>query len=62
MDAEERLELIQLLAEDRAWDTIVLIGHKVLDHYYPADVFTGVSGDPGPVYVAALRKALEQIK
>ena len=62
MDAEERLELIGLLVEGNAWDAIVKIGQAILDHYYPADVFTGESGDSGPEYVVALRNALAHIK
>ncbi len=27
----------------------------------PPDIFTGVSGDPGPVFIVALRKALEAL-
>jgi hypothetical protein len=34
----------------------------LLDHYYPASVFDGSSGDAGPEYDVALRKALERIK
>ena len=62
MDPEERLELIALLARDEAWRAIVKIGQALLDHYYPQDIFTGVSGDPGPVYVAALREALKNVR
>lgn len=62
MDPERRLELIALLAQDQAWDAVVLIGRELLDTYYPADVFDGSSGDPGPVYVAALRNALNRLK
>jgi len=61
MDPEDRLELIALLARDEAWDTLVQIGRSLLDHYYPADIFTGVSGDSGPQYVVALREALTSI-
>lgn len=60
MDPERRLELIALLAQDRAWDAVILIGRELLDAYYPADIFTGVSGDSGPQYVVALRAALER--
>jgi len=59
MDPEQRLELITLLAEDRAWDAIVAVGRALLDHYYPATIFDGSSGDPGPQYVVALREALK---
>ena len=61
MDPERRLELIALLAKDRAWDAVVLVGRALLDRYYPADIFNGSSGDPGSEYVVALRKALERI-
>lgn len=61
MDPDRRLELIALLARDRAWDAVVLIGRELLDTYYPATVFTGVSGDSGPQYVVALRDALSRI-
>ena len=50
-----------LLAQDRAWDAVVAVGRTLLDHYYPADVFDGSSGDTGPAYVAALRAALARI-
>jgi hypothetical protein len=29
-----------------------------LDEHYPADIFTGVSGNPGPVFVVAVRAAI----
>lgn len=61
MDPERRLELIAMLAAEngpKAWDAIILIGRELLESYYPADVFTGVSGDAGPAYVVALREAL----
>jgi len=61
MDPERRLELIGLLAEDHAWDAVVLIGRALLDAYYPECIFTGVSGDPGPEYIVALREALARI-
>lgn len=62
MDPEERLELIALLAHDRAWAAIVKIGRALLDHYYPSHIFTGESGDSGPQYVVALREALRRIE
>jgi hypothetical protein len=61
MDPETRLELIAALAADRGWDAVVLVGRSLLDHYYPADIFTGISGDPGPAYVVALRDALQRV-
>ena len=62
MDPERRLELIALLANDQAWDAVVLIGKELLDRYYPAHIFTGESGDSGPEYVVALREALGRIE
>jgi hypothetical protein len=62
MDQDRRLELIALLAQDKSWDAVVLIGTELLNAYYPADIFTGVSGDPGPAYVVALRNALAEIE
>jgi hypothetical protein len=61
MDPEQRLELIALLARDEAWSAVVLIGRTLLDAYYPADIFKGTSGDSGPEYVVALRRALDRI-
>ena len=61
MDPEKRLELIALLAQDQAWDAVVLVGQALLDEYYPASIFTGVSGDSGPAYVVALRNALARV-
>ena len=61
MDPEERLELIALLAKDKAWQAIVLIGQAILDHYYSEDIFDGSSGDSGPKYIVALREALRAI-
>lgn len=61
MDPEDRLELIAILAEDKGWDAVVFIGKALLDHYYHADIFDGSSGDSGPEYVVALRKALARV-
>jgi hypothetical protein len=64
MAAERRLQLIAMLAGDsagpQAWDAVVLIGRELLDAYYPADVFTGTSGESGPRYVVALRELLAE--
>lgn len=62
MDAEKRLELIAAIADGRDWDAVVTVGQLILDHTYPADIFNGSSGDPGPGYVVALRTALERIQ
>jgi len=62
MTPEDRLELIALLARNDAWDALVKIGETLLDLYYPEDIFTGASGNPGPVYIVALRDALKNVK
>ena len=62
MTPEDRLELIALLAHDQAWDAVIKIGHSLLDHYYPAEIFNGSSGDTGPLYVVALRNALDALE
>ena len=62
IDPEDRLELIALVARDEAWDAIVKVGELLLDNYYPASVFTGISGDPGARYVVALREALGRVR
>ena len=61
MDPERRLELIALLAKDQAWGAVVLIGQELLDHYYPANIFSGASSDSGPKYVVALRNVLNEL-
>ena len=60
MNPERRLELIAMLAKDEAWPAVILIGTELLDAYYPAHLFTGESGDSGPLYVVALRNALKR--
>lgn len=61
MDAEERLDLIMLLANDKGWACVVAVGRAVLAHHYPADVFDGSSGNTGPAYIVALREALAKV-
>lgn len=41
-----------------SFDTLLWVGRRLLAEHYPADIFTGASGDPGPEYVVALRAAL----
>lgn len=62
MDAEERLQLIGFLAGDHPWAALVVIGRTLLDHYYPENIFTGASGDPGPEYVVAMRRLLKEFE
>ena len=57
----ENERLREALAEDPAkWSfwTLVEIARLILEADYPPDVFTGASGDPGPVFLARLREAL----
>jgi hypothetical protein len=62
MDVEDRLELIKLIVDDHPWQAVIIVGRVLLDHYYPANIFTGSSGDPGPAYVVAMRQLLAQFK
>lgn len=61
-DADDRLDLIALLATGEDWKAIVRIGQTILDYAYPEDIFNGSSGDPGPAYIVALRNALQNIQ
>lgn len=46
-------------AVERApWDTLVAIATEICNRYYPADIFTGSSGDPGPQLIVALRRCI----
>lgn len=52
----ERLrEIINEQPEKWSFDTLMWAADKILDEIFPADIFTGVSGDAGPRLVAALR-------
>ncbi len=55
-------EVFEILIDSCGFDFLLYIGKKILDKHYPEDIFTGVSGDPGPVYIVALREALNQIE
>lgn len=59
----ERLN--EALHEDRpelfSFDTIMLLGRRILAEYYPEDIFNGSSGDSGPEFVVALRAAIKRI-
>ena len=54
-----------------SWDMLALVTEvrrlhtwaglmSLLDEHYPADVFAGTSGDPGPTIVALLREISRQ--
>lgn len=59
----ERLEEIIREEKPDTWsfDTLLYVGRRLLRDVYPADIFTGVSGDSGPQYVVALRAAIDRI-
>ena len=44
-----------------AWKKVVRVGRRIVSEVYPPEVFTGSSGDTGPLYIVALRAALEAI-
>ena len=48
----------QALAPLDSFDGLVWAAQSLLDARYPADVFTGESGESGPGFVAKLREAL----
>jgi len=55
-------DILAILEPYMIYDDLV---EKVLswwDEVYPADVFTGVSGDDGAIKVAEIRKLLDRIK
>ena len=54
------VELEEKIA-DPSWVDFMDITDNFLAHY-PPDIFTGVSGDSGPLFVVALRKAKEALK
>lgn len=59
--AESRAKIEDVLAtglDGIGFDGLVGIAGMLLDAHYPATIFTGESGDPGPVFVAKLREAL----
>jgi hypothetical protein len=65
LEAETAAARGALEEEDPArwsFDTLAYIARVILDKHYPADVFDGSSGDPGPVFVARFREALEQVE
>jgi len=47
---------------NKVFDLMVALGHNILDQYYPEDIFTGESNDPGPKYIVALRNALKELE
>ena len=46
---------------DPDWKTYIELTEQWLTHY-PADIFDGSSGDKGPLFVVAVRKALQNLE
>jgi len=42
------------------WHEYIAVTREWLEHY-PEDIFTGVSGDPGALFIVAIRKALKEL-
>jgi hypothetical protein len=60
----ENERLREVATEDRekwSWDALVWMATRMLDENYRADVFTGESGEPGPVFVMRMRHALSEL-
>ncbi len=61
-DCEFNEEMFEMLMESCGWDFTLKLGKKIVDKYYPESIFTGESGDAGPEYIVALRKAIKRIE
>lgn len=57
----ERLEAEVERLSDPDWKTYIGLTEKWLEKY-PPDIFTGESGDSGPVFVVAIRAALYKLR
>ena len=42
------------------WDEYIAYTREWLEHY-PETIFTGISGDPGALFIVAVRKALKDL-
>jgi len=60
-DTMERMLEDNERLRDPDWKTYIEITSKWLEKY-PPDIFTGVSGDSGPLFVVAIRKALAALE
>ena len=56
-DQQKRIEEL----EDPGWEQFINLSTQWLEKY-PPDIFTGESGDPGPLFVVALRNALAALQ
>ena len=59
--AMERIAQLEAKIDDPSWLDFMEICNNFLAHY-PPDIFTGVSGDPGPLFVVALRAAIQEVE
>ena len=61
---EDCADEIERLRSIHAWsfDDLVAMVKRILDERYPADVFTGESGDLGLRFVVALREMIRDIE
>ena len=60
----EAADEIERLENINAWDfyALMAMAKRILDERYPADIFTGESGDLGPRFVVALREMIADIE
>jgi len=59
-DAEQCKKILQDLY-DPSWEEFIALCHRWMEKY-PPDIFDGSSGDPGPLFVVALRDALTALE
>lgn len=57
---EEKDQEIERL-RDPDWKTYIEITERWLEKY-PPDIFTGISGDSGPLFVVAIRNAMAALQ
>ena len=55
---ESLQEQVIKLEGNMGFENFVSVATRWLENY-PPDIFTGVSGDPGPVFVVAIRNAIK---
>ncbi len=54
------IERLNAIIEEPNWVDFIKVTRSWLTKY-PPDIFTGISGDPGPVFVVAIRGALAEL-
>lgn len=63
-EQQQTIDLLQERIEelsDPGWKDYIALTRKWLEHY-PPDIFTGVSGDPGSVFIVAIRNAVAKLQ